>query len=372
MLVVVQMMALALGVTGAAVLVWTATRFNEASDWVEHTHEVLDQISKVRTELLRGNLALRNHAIAPGSTHLEQARAAARAAAHTAELLEALVQDNPRQSDRAFALRAEMAEMVGWMNSTAVIAERDGPAALLASLAPRISQDSARLLRQQLAEMEAEERLLLQARTQERAREYKRLVTGAGISGVAFIIFLVWSATHATALFRRSTTRIQTLREEADCDPLTGLLNRRALEDRFAKFLDSPLTVIAFDLDDFKPVNDTHGHQAGDEVLSVTAKRLLRECRDDDLVARVGGDEFVVVLTGVSGAEAARSVCTRLQNALCEPIQWRSATVRVGVSLGYEVSPGGISLGDLLARADKGAYAEKLIRKGKARASGDR
>ncbi|BFO54904.1 sensor domain-containing diguanylate cyclase [Acidovorax sacchari] len=372
MLVVVQMMALALGVAAAAVLVWTATRFNEASDWVEHTHEVLDQINRVRTELLRGSLALRDYAISPGPPHLERARAAASTAARTAELLEGLVQDNPGQSDRALALRAETAEMVGWMNSTAVIAERDGPEALLASLAPRISQDSARLLRQQLAEMEGVERLLLQARTQERAREYRRLIMGACISGAALIVFLVWSATYATALFRRSTTRIQTLREEADCDPLTGLLNRRALEERFAKLLDSPLTVIAFDLDDFKPVNDTHGHQAGDEVLTVTAKRMLRECRDDDLVARVGGDEFAVVLTGVSDADAARSVCTRLQHALCEPIQLSSATVRVGVSLGYEVSPGGISLVDLLARADKGAYAEKLIRKGKARAAGNR
>ncbi|MVT29472.1 diguanylate cyclase [Acidovorax citrulli] len=178
--------------------------------------------------------------------------------------------------------------------------------------------------------MEAEERLLLQARTQERAREYRRLIIGATLGGAAFIIFLVWSVTYAAALFRRSTTRIETLSESADCDPLTGLLNRRALEERFTSLAGYPLTVVAFDLDDFKPVNDTYGHQAGDEVLMVTAKRMLRECRDGDLVARVGGDEFVVVLSGVSDADTARSVCTRLQHVLCEPIQLHTAAVRVG------------------------------------------
>ncbi|MGP3506796.1 GGDEF domain-containing protein [Paracidovorax citrulli] len=372
MLVVVQAVALLLGVVGAGMLVWTAVKFNAASDWVEHTHEVLDEITAVRTELLRGGLALRDYAISPAPPYLERARAAARGATDASERLEELVQDNPRQSERAIALRAEAAEFVGWMNSTAMIAERDGPAGLLAGLVPRISQDSAKVLRQQLMAMEAEERLLLQARTQERAREYRRLIIGATLGGAAFIIFLVWSVTYAAALFRRSTTRIETLSESADCDPLTGLLNRRALEERFTSLAGSPLTVVAFDLDDFKPVNDTYGHQAGDEVLMVTAKRMLRECRDGDLVARVGGDEFVVVLSGVPDADTARSVCTRLQHVLCEPIQLHTAAVRVGVSLGYEVSPGGIGLSDLLARADAAAYAQKSVRKGKSLRSGER
>ncbi len=362
-LLLTQLVALFLVAAGSALLVMTASRYQSASRWVQHTYEALDEIATVRTEVLRGSLALRNYAISPEAAYLARTRAAARNATDASQRLEVLVQDGGTQAGRAFALRAEVAELVGWMSSSAVIAERDGQAALLASLRPRVEQDSAKVLRELLAEIEAQERLLLQTRSNERAAEYRRLLVGAGMVAGAFSVFLIWSVVYASSLLRRSKASIQGLKESADLDPLTGLLNRRALDEQFERHYESPLTVVALDFDNFKAVNDAYGHEAGDEVLRVSANRLRRECRDNDLIARVGGDEFVLVLTGVSDVEAARRVCGRLKQAIRAPIQLQAARVQIGASMGFEISPGGAMLKDLLATADAAAYHEKFHRK---------
>lgn len=362
-LLITQFVALVLVVAGSALLVATAVRYQSASTWVQHAHEVLDEIETVRTEALRGNLALRNYAISPAAGYLANTRTAARNAADAAERLEALLQQSVSQTQRVFALRAELAELIGWMNSSAVIAERDGPAALLAILKPRVEQDTARSVRKLLGEIEAEERRLLQARSEQRAAEYRRLLTGAGMVATAFFGFLVWSTVYASLLLRRSKATIQGLKESADLDPLTGLLNRRALEERFKRHSGSPLTVVALDLDDFKAVNDAYGHAAGDEVLRVGADRLRHECRESDLIARVGGDEFVVVLTGVADLEVARRFCGRLEQSMREPILLQSARIHIGASIGFQISSGGMSLQELLATADAVSYQEKSARK---------
>lgn len=234
-LLITQFVALVLVVAGSALLVATAVRYQSASAWVQHTYEVLDEIETVRTEALRGNLALRNYAISPAAEYLASTRTAARKAAEASERLETLVQDSGSQTQRAFVLRAEVAELVGWMSSSAVIAERDGPAALLAVLKPRVEQDTASIVRKQLGEIEGEERMLLRARSEQRAAEFRRLLSGAGIVATAFLGFLVWSVVYASLLLRRSKATIQGLKESADLDPLTGLLNRRALEERFKR-----------------------------------------------------------------------------------------------------------------------------------------
>ncbi|WP_295545410.1 diguanylate cyclase [uncultured Pseudacidovorax sp.] len=362
-LLITQLVALVLVVAGSSLLVATAVRYQSASAWVQHTYEVLDEIETVRTEALRGSLALRNYAIAPAADYLASTRTAARKAADASERLEALVQDSGSQTRRAFVLRAEVAELVGWMNSCAAIAERDGPAALLAVLKPRVEQDTASIVRKQLGEIEGEERMLLRARSEQRSAEFRRLLTGAGIVATAFLGFLVWSVVYASLLLRRSKATIQGLKESADLDPLTGLLNRRALEERFKRRSSSPLTVVALDLDNFKAVNDAYGHASGDEVLRVSADRLRHECRESDLIARAGGDEFVVVLTGVADLDVARRFCERLDQAMREPIRLQSASVRVGASIGFQVSSGSVSLQELLASADAVSYQAKSARK---------
>ncbi len=363
LLLLTQLFALLLVAGGGTMLYQAARDFYRANLWVEHTQQVLDEIDALRISLLRGGLAIRNYALAPQPETLNQVRDSNRAAIEGTERLQALVSASPEQAERAFVLQAEAAEVVGWTRSILVIAERDGLQALQASLRFRARQDAAKDLRQALAAMEASERRLLDQRSQERAAEYRRLQWMAGVAALLLAAFLIWSTGYAAVLFRRGHARIGDLRSTADRDPLTGLLNRRALEHKFSRLADSALTVVAFDLDDFKPINDAHGHHGGDEVLRAIAQRLTRECRDDDLIARVGGDEFVVVLTGVSQEDTAAQVCRRLGDAIAEPIALADVRVKVGASLGFAVSAGSVRLAELIAAADQRAYEEKRRKK---------
>ena len=150
-------------------------------------------------------------------------------------------------------------------------------------------------------------------------------------------------------------------------DALTGLPNRfllqRLLERALAarRRLGHELAVSFIDLDGFKPINDAHGHEAGDAVLRAVGERLQESLRGDDIVARLGGDEFVVVLTHLNGAGAVRDTLQRLLECLRGPIKLASgAVVRVSASLGVALCPSnGESSALLLRRADEAMYAAK-------------
>ncbi|HET7869420.1 MAG TPA: diguanylate cyclase [Actinomycetota bacterium] len=150
-------------------------------------------------------------------------------------------------------------------------------------------------------------------------------------------------------------------------DPLTGLPNRRLLEDRLANALarlarrpNSGVAVIFLDLDGFKEVNDTLGHQGGDELLAAVGQRLLRALRPSDTLARIGGDEFVAMLEDVGSLEDARRVTERIMGALSPPFllgaREVSVTASAGISLGtdHRIRP------ELLIRdADAAMYTAK-------------
>ena len=158
----------------------------------------------------------------------------------------------------------------------------------------------------------------------------------------------------------------ETIRKLAYRDDLTGLPNRVSLLDRFqlelahARRGKSGLGVMYLDLDGFKLVNDTHGHEAGDHVLKVTARRLASTLRAGDTVARLGGDEFVLLLPAVAGPEEARKVGEKLVVALEQPIDWKDATLHVSASIGLALYPeDGDEPETLLRRADKAMYRAK-------------
>jgi len=117
------------------------------------------------------------------------------------------------------------------------------------------------------------------------------------------------------------------------------------------------------ELDRFKPINDTHGHAAGDTVLQSVAQRLKRSVRDTDSVARLGGDEFVVVLRDVEAPEHARQVAHEIQAALIKPIWLSGLSVGMSASIGIALGPlAGETAEDLLHRADQAMYAAKRVR----------
>jgi diguanylate cyclase (GGDEF)-like protein/PAS domain S-box-containing protein len=145
-------------------------------------------------------------------------------------------------------------------------------------------------------------------------------------------------------------------------DSLTGVANRASFRDRLAHALaigDRDLAVAFCDLDAFKPVNDTYGHSAGDAVLVEVATRLRHVLRVGDELARVGGDEFTVLLRNVPDAATATHVADRLLAALDRPFEVPGAAVRVGISVGIAMATAGTTADELLAAADAALYACK-------------
>jgi two-component system cell cycle response regulator len=158
------------------------------------------------------------------------------------------------------------------------------------------------------------------------------------------------------------------LRREAETDLLTGLSNRRRVEEIFPHLLQrarvtrSPLTVALMDINDFKAINDTLGHAAGDEVLAEFAAIISRCTRKGDLAARYGGDEFVVVMPDTAEGEAARVMARLRDEFAASPVGQRLSaqlSVSIGTASAVEAHPA-----DLIARADRAMYDEKNARAG--------
>jgi diguanylate cyclase (GGDEF)-like protein/PAS domain S-box-containing protein len=156
------------------------------------------------------------------------------------------------------------------------------------------------------------------------------------------------------------------LAHRAAHDPLTGLVNRTTVCDRLEEVIassrheDHPGAVLFCDLDQFKVVNDTHGHLIGDEVLATVARRIAATVRRSDTVGRYGGDEFLVVVPDISFGEA-QEMADRLVRAIDEPIVVGGATCRVGASVGVVVLSGAASANEVLAQADEAMYGAKRV-----------
>ena len=155
-------------------------------------------------------------------------------------------------------------------------------------------------------------------------------------------------------------------RRLADHDPLTGVPNRRLFQERLQHALDvaerheRSVAVIALDLDDFKRVNDTLGHDAGDRLLCEVARRLTRDCRRSDTVARLGGDEFAILLEDLTGPCDAEIVARKVVAGLGAPFHDGDRVLRPSASLGIAVFPlHGPSGGDMLKAADLALYGAK-------------
>jgi diguanylate cyclase (GGDEF)-like protein len=167
----------------------------------------------------------------------------------------------------------------------------------------------------------------------------------------------------------RNKQYVARIRELAFTDPLTGLPNRRRLEEQVetaiwsARTGEDTLALLFVDLNGFKAVNDALGHAAGDELLQSVARTLRGRLRRSDLLARVGGDEFLVALTGLEPAAAraeALRVADELTAAVQAPVPLRGREVAVGASIGVAVYPADAEeFQALLHAADLGRYAHE-------------
>jgi diguanylate cyclase (GGDEF)-like protein len=175
-----------------------------------------------------------------------------------------------------------------------------------------------------------------------------------------------WGQFASLAVERRGL--YEQLSFRAQYDSLTTLLNRASLYDRvdaqIRKAGLSAMAVLYLDLDRFKEVNDRFGHGAGDKVLQDVSQRILDNVRRTDFAARIGGDEFVVILPGVSDRKEASRMADLLLSAIEQPISFNSRELRVGGSIGVSVYPAdGAHTDALLKMADEDMYRTKLCRR---------
>ena len=167
-------------------------------------------------------------------------------------------------------------------------------------------------------------------------------------------------------LYRRVAEQARLQRQMALHDPLTGLPNRRLLEDRIENALhhaarNNRMTAVFYlDLDGFKAINDAYGHAAGDELLRTVAQRLLGICRQEDTLARIGGDEFIMLLTDIGDMDGVMRPAKMILAALARPFEIDGRELHVTTSIGIATYPidGGYA-DDLIARADQALYEAK-------------
>lgn len=185
--------------------------------------------------------------------------------------------------------------------------------------------------------------------------------TQAGMIGLALTLF----STFAVFSILRDRLRIRAM---AGIDPLTSLPNRRVAMARLQQLVvrgrrtQRAFALFSIDLDDFKPINDAHGHAAGDAVLAAIGQRLRQSIRGNDLIARVGGDEFLLLLDdpSISGEERLLSYAQRLRKVLLDPIRVGEQELRVGASIGVALFPrDGHDAVALLREADDAMYRAK-------------
>nr|WP_269330036.1 GGDEF domain-containing protein [Kineosporia babensis] len=162
---------------------------------------------------------------------------------------------------------------------------------------------------------------------------------------------------------------LQTARTQAHTDQLTGLANRRLFHDRWQQNLSGtagPTALLYVDLDGFKKINDTLGHESGDVVLRTVAERISAVVRSGDVVARLGGDEFAVILPGASD-EHADDIASRILATISRPIDLDGHRVSVGASIGVLLAPPGADPEQSIKSADSAMYAAKTGGRGQIR-----
>ena len=196
----------------------------------------------------------------------------------------------------------------------------------------------------------------------------------AGVIGALALLYalLLWMSGRSDHVLRQQEAqRIaseERVRYQAFHDPLTGLPNRTSFVEhlekaiRRAKRFGWSLGLMFLDLDRFKRVNDSLGHEAGDELLQIAARRLQDSIRESDMLFRMGGDEFTVLLENVKGPEEAAAVAARMSQALAEPIELRRHELAATASIGIALYPKDDETGERLVKsADTAMYRAKEL-----------
>jgi diguanylate cyclase (GGDEF)-like protein len=334
---------------------------------VDHARSVIAYIDALRTYLLNLDTAVRKFAESGNRAYLDPRLICRESRCPRAEQLIALIRADAVQAARLARLPALQSALETGFSALQQRGEARGDTTPAGRELAGFDKSAIEQIHRILIETEREE--LNQLETREKARNHDQTVSSAllGMAGLWTGLALLGLYRKTVRLIRAGINAEQTIRELSLHDPLTGLANRRFLHENAkrliaaAKRSRTPMAVLLVDLDDFKAVNDRHGHAAGDEVLVASAQRMKRLVREADVIARFGGDEFVIVLEQVENAAAACEVASRVVESLSQPVPLAGGgTTRIGASVGIAICcSSGETLDDLLRKADGALYAAK-------------
>ena len=341
----------------------------DADVWYFHTLQVLLLTGRLNGAV-QGTLHAQRSYVLTADLHYRQEESSFRRRAEAlTQYLAWLTRDNPRQRQNIAALTNAEARLFTFLNATmdlsaSASADRTIDVARRGGTLARLSQ-----VERDLRTIEAEEQRLLIDRNRNRVAMEKRaswnLVVLPGV-GLVLFFFAVASAVMAMRAQGKFFALEEELERTARTDPLTGLPNRRCFQDTLdaeiarAGRSGAPLSLAIIDLDFFKRINDTFGHLAGDEVLRAVASTARATVRGHDMLARIGGEEFAIMMPGTSPAEA-EGASNRVRAAIAgTPIPVQSGErLSVTASVGTAAFKPGEAATDLLARADAALYQAK-------------
>lgn len=283
--------------------------------------------------------------------------------------MHSLTSDNPVQAERLDVIEREMDSYFSTFASMIELSRTGHYQLAMARIRVGESRRSIEAITDMVGRFEAEERKLLllrDARADEAARRIESYLRWLTVVGIALLGASIWAAILLRHSLVREAEALRELEHRATTDELPGLANRRetlAALDRMlaaARRSGRPLALAILDIDHFKRVNDSYGHPAGDEVIRRVVAMALEVMRDQDLVGRLGGEEFVIVLPDCTADDAIRA-CERLRKAIgaATILLEDGQAVRITLSTGVAQMTESDDRIRLIAHADEALYRAK-------------
>ncbi|GBG15394.1 uncharacterized protein NMK_3001 [Novimethylophilus kurashikiensis] len=334
-------------------------------NWVSHTHQVLAQLETLLVDVVDIETGTRGYLIVGRPEYLDPYNRSLQKLDLDVRTLMNLTADNPRQVENIRALLPHIAQKINKSQYLINMRQDQGFNEAQAMMTQMQGVEMLEIRRRIGDLMAEEQRLLGERETLDRnaAQHLKELVTALGILTAIILLGISGAVFYGLRLKGEMMRKLDTI---AHTDALTGLFNRRHLMIQATALLalsarrNSCAAVLFLDLDGFKAVNDTYGHDVGDELLRIVAQRLKSSIRNSDLLARLGGDEFVVFLPEVESVTAAELVATKIVAALAEPYPIDDIEAHVTTSIGIALSPAdGTDVESLLQHADLALYEAK-------------
>lgn len=354
----------------SGLIAWQASEVRRKSSyWQTHTLEVLLANEKVEIAALNVIRGQRGYILTGNRDFLQPFNDGSIQLAASIAQLDVLTRDNPQQQERVTRLKGEARRYLTII-SDGVRAMASGNAEAAHGLV-KLGNGRAALLQvtDTIRQIERHERDLLAQRVDIANRSESRnhlFMIIVGVSGTVMLAFALLSVRALRRAFAREAAYREELRLLAGTDELTGIANRRELLSGLKREIaaslrtDRPLAFALVDIDHFKRVNDTYGHPAGDEVIRKVARAALAAVRGCDLVGRIGGEEFAIVLPG-AGVAQAYEICERLRQRIQSDLIElpEGETISVSISSGVSRLMKGETADELVARADAALYQAK-------------